>query len=352
VVFIGKLSSIHYLTPKYPLRLLMNNKKKQRILTILSILSLTILFFGAPKSVKAQAGTPSEMLQEINNLRVANGLPALAVNNYLMMSAQNHADWIAETGQGGHVGVDGSDATARAQAVGYTSGLVTENWARGPGLTVNNCIYVSWNDAAHMDNMLNPARKEFGAGVALDAQGFTVYVVNFSNANTGAPALPTITPGGPTVTTAPIIQPVTTATPGPDGSVVHIVQYGQTLWAISDAYGVPLADILALNGFTEETAIYPDEQVWIVKGTGETVTPTLTPGTTEEELEVTPTSTPTEQVEATFTVITPTPSEEPQSQGNFLTNIFSGDTLWVGIGLVAVSVFGIALLLFTSSRLR
>jgi hypothetical protein len=46
------------------------------------------------------------------------------------------------------------------------------------------------------------------------------------------------------------------------------------------------------------------------------------------------------------------PTENPNSNGNFFKNIFSGDTLWVGIGLIAVSVFGIVLLLFTSARLR
>lgn len=328
----------------------MKTTKKSPILTLLSILSYLMVWLAVPQPVQAQAGTAWEMLAEINAYRAANGLAALEENYYLNLSAQNHADWIAETGIGSHTGENGSTATDRAHAVGYTGAIVTENWARGPGLTVYNCVYVMWNDPDHNDNMLDPNRKEFGAGVALDSDGFTVYVVNFSNydTNDSQPANSTqVTPSGPTSTTAPLIQPVVTATPGPDGTVIHIVQYGQTLWTIAEAYGISLADLLALNGLTEDSAIYPNEELLIVQGTGETATPTPT-----EILTAEPTVTPRATTRPTMTQAapTPTPTEEPRS--NFLTNIFSGDTLWVGIGLVVVSLFGIGLLLYTSSRLR
>lgn len=328
--------------------------KKLYQLMMATILCMGMGLFAAPEPAQAQAGTPSEMLQEINNLRVVNGLAAMQVNNYLMLSAQNHADWIAATGLGGHTGEGGNTPTDRAHAVGYPGAIVTENWARGPGLTVYNCIFVSWNDPDHMNNMLDPKRKEFGAGVALDARGFTVYVVNFSIYDTdgdqpNAPTLPTVTPGGPTVTTAPLILPLTQSTPQPDGTIVHIVQYGQTLWAIADAYKVPLADILALNSLTLESILYPDQELIIKQGTGETPQVTATPGEVKPTSTPRPTSTPTKQPEPTVTAM---PTETPRERGNFLVNIFSGDTLWVGIGLVAVSVLGIALLFYTSSRLR
>lgn len=330
---------------------IMKPKRKSPIQAIVSILSFLVLNLAMPQPVQAQAGTAWEMLAGINSLRAANGLAALEENYYLNLSAQNHADWIAETGIGSHYEDDGSTATDRAHAVGYSGAIVTENWARGPGLTVSNCIYVSWDDADHMDNMLDPNRKEFGAGVALDSSGFTVYVVNFSNydTNDSQPSDTTQTTGevdtGPTATSGPVIYALVTSTPAPDGTIIHIVQYGQTLWGISEAYGVPLADILALNGLTEDSAIYPNEELIIVQGTGETPTPTPT----EILVEPTMTPTPTQRVTATE-VATPTPTPEPRS--NFLTNIFSGDTLWAGIGLVVVSLFGIGLLLFTSSRLR
>jgi LysM repeat protein len=154
----------------------------------------------------------------------------------------------------------------------------------------------------------------------------------------------------PTVTSEPYVNPIITSTPAADGTIIHIVQYGQTLYGIAEIYGISITDLLNLNGLTEDSVIYPDEQLLIVQGTGETPTPTAT---IEELL---PTATPTQEstptVAPTQVQATPTPTEEPRSGGNFLTNLFSGDTLWVGIGLVAVSVFGIALLLFTSSRLK
>ena len=326
----------------------MKKMLKQRILAVLALLSLLFLFYGRPEPVQAQAGTATEMLQEINNLRVANGLSALSVNNYLMLSAQNHADWIAETGQGGHVGVDGSYAIDRAAWAGYGEGdqiWVTENWARGPGLTVYNCIYVSWDDADHMNNMLTTWHNEFGAGVALDGSGFTVYVVNFGHTSSGSTYQPVETTDA-TTSTGNYISTITTATPGPDGTIIHTVQYGEFLYNIAEAYGITLDELLALNNLNADTAIYPDDQLLIREGTGKTPTPTLMATATQQ-----PTSSPTQTAQPTAAV-TPTPIEVPKENKGFLKNIFSGDTLWIGIGLVAVSLFGIVLFLVTSSRLK
>ncbi len=329
----------------------MKPEKKSPIPAILSILSLLVAWFAAPQPVQAQAaGTAWEMLAEINAYRAANGLAPIEENIYLNLAAQGHADWIAETGLGGHTGEGGGTATDRARAVGYDVSYVTENWAEGVGLTVSACIYTKWSDAAHTDNMLDPNRKEFGAGVAVNSSGVTIYVVDFSNFDTdGSQPADTsqVTPSGPTATTAPLIQPLIKATPGPDGTVIHIVQYGQTLWTIAEAYGIPLADLLALNNLTEDSAIYPDEELLIVQGTGVTATPTPTEILTEEA-----TLTPLATMRPTATQPAPTPTPTPEPRSNFLTNIFSGDTLWVGIGLVAVSLSGIGLLLYTSYRLR
>jgi hypothetical protein len=343
----------------------MNKKISLAILSILGMLSISLLSY--PGSVHGQAGTPYEMITEINNLRAANGLYALAPNDFLMLSAQNHADWIAQTGQGGHMGIDGTYAIDRARAVGYGGGAqiwVTENWARGPGLSVHDCIYVMWDDEAHMGNMLTEWHNEFGVGVALDGQGFTVYVVNFGHTSGSAPAqtTPGSTTPGVEPTQAPFIQPVTTATPNPDGSVIHIVQYGQSLWAIADAYGISLADLLAQNGLTEDSAIYPDQELLIVPAgietTGETGTVPAETETTAETREPDPTATPTPTRAITATrEADPESTQQPTAvetaaRRGFLANIFSGDTLYIGIGLVAVSVFGLALLLFTSARLK
>ncbi len=338
--------------------------KRQRNLAILTILSLTILCLGTPETVQAQAGEPYEVLAEINALRASYGLDGLAENLYLNLAAQIQADYIAATGEGSHTGEGGTAAYDRALSVGYGEGAqvwVTENWAKGYGLTAYECVHDMWETSTdHINNMLTTWHNEFGAGVALDINGMTVYVVNFGHSSGSAIVQPTSETGdpsstpttsGPTSTTAPIVQPVTVATPNADGSVIHVVQYGQTLWAIADAYGISLDDLLSMNGLTEESAIYPDDQLMIVPASieaEETADITDTP----EAQPPTRTPTPTEVVVSTPTEAVLTPTRNPNAPGSILANIFSGDTLWVGIGLIAVSVFGIILLLFTSARLR
>jgi len=346
---------------------------KQTLHAIAFLLLLLGIIFAAPETAHAQSGTPAEMHQGINNLRAANGLPPLAVNNYLMQSAQNHANWIAAGNPGGHTGEGGSSALDRALAVGYGEGqtvFVTENWARGLNLSVTSCIYDMWNDAAHMGNMLTTRHNEFGAGVALDQQGMTVYVVNFGHVSGSQPlptytpdggsengdpveVVPTATPMGPTDTLVPLIQPVVTATPNPDGSVIHVVQFGQSLSPISEAYSIPMADLMAQNELTEESIIYEGQELLIFPANQQTQETEEEPVTPEESApSATPSLTFTPTQLPSLTQQAPTPTRTPEPQNNFLANIFSGETLWVGIGLVAVSVFGIALLLFTSARLR
>ena len=46
---------------------------------------------------------------------------------------------------------------------------------------------------------------------------------------------------------APNIYEILTSTPQPDGSIYHIVQPGESLWAISVAYGIG-SEIMVLNG--------------------------------------------------------------------------------------------------------
>ena len=335
--------------------------KITRILVILAILSLFTPIFSAPEPAQAQAGTPFEVLVQINNLRSANGLSPLAENQYLNIAAQNHANWIATTGIGGHIGEGGSTAADRALAVGYGEGAkvwVTENWARGPGLTAYDCVYTMWApSAAHIDNMLTTWHNEFGAGVALDGDGFTVYEVKFCHsAGSSIPAQPISTPSGPTATFAPLIQAVTTTTPNPDGSVFHIVQFGQSLWAIADAYDIAMADLLSQNGLTEEDAIFPDQRLLIVPASIEveeaTVQETAAANQAAQRRTPTPSPTATRTAQPTSTRMERTPTAEPNERVNFFVNIFSGDTLYVGIGLVVVSVLGIALLFYTTSRLK
>jgi hypothetical protein len=59
----------------------------------------------------------------------------------------------------------------------------------------------------------------------------------------------------------------------PSGAVIHEVGYGQTLWAIALAYGVPAARIRELNGMApDDSAIWAGQ--WLLIVPAGLVTPT------------------------------------------------------------------------------
>ena len=64
-------------------------------------------------------------------------------------------------------------------------------------------------------------------------------------------------------TSQPSIVKVEVATPNPDGSIVHEVQNGQTLWYIADSYQVTLQTLLVNNGLTKDTVIIPGQKLII-----------------------------------------------------------------------------------------
>lgn len=119
-----------------------------------------------------------------------------------------------------------------------------------------------------------------------------VYVGNPpAPANTPAPAAQ--------VPAAPAAQPAAprpTATPYPDGSIVHTVQSGETLSSIAMMYGVSVDQIRQLNSMAPgETLIVPGQLLVIVPAS-QVPTPTLPPAPPE------PAPTPAESAAAIPTV--------------------------------------------------
>ncbi len=151
-----------------------------------------------------------------------------------------------------------------------------------------------------------------------------------------------------TATVQPI-QPVITATPGEDGGVVHIVDYGQTLEQIATGYGINLNDLLALNGLESDSVIYPGDKLVIRRGatatptSTATLTPTRTPRPSSTPRP--PTATPTQTA---IPSRTPTPTKTPLLGALE----FTFDRRTLGIGLIAFCSLGLVasgLLLFRKS---
>lgn len=239
-------------------------------------------------SSQAQAGDPYGLIDAVNSLRAANGLPAYQTNGTLMSIAQAHSDYQAAIGQVTHTGSGGTAPRDRAAGAGYGGGgtfFISENIAGGTDLSVDGVISMWLGDDPHIQTMLGANYRDIGAG-ASEANGFVYYTIDVAyvaGAGNYVPAA-TYTPGGPT----PIpIYMVQTATPNPDGSVVHTVRSGQTLEGIAKAYGLTVVQLKDLNNLSGD-AIYVGDTLLIQLGN--------TPGPTSN---VTATATPTRAATST-----------------------------------------------------
>ena len=79
------------------------------------LLGLALVASLSAFSLPANASQPTgyDLAAVVNAYRVANGYYQLNPHAQVMAAAQAHAEWIVETGQGGHIGAGGSDETTR-----------------------------------------------------------------------------------------------------------------------------------------------------------------------------------------------------------------------------------------------
>ena len=306
------------------------------------ILSLAIFisFSGFQAPVQADAGSASDIIGAVNAIRTGYGNTALIVDPILMSTAQSTANIMASTGNCAHIG----NVSGRVAAAGYGGGgqvYATENIACGNNLSVDTTVNQYWADADHMLPMTNAAYTHVGAGVTVvDGRVFYVlhaaYTTNSSYTGGGSPA------GGATssvpVATVPVILPVKTSTFSPDGSLVQVVEEGQTLWTIAAAYGVTIEELMAVNHYTSTPLLIVGDTV-IIKAAN-----TLTPTATVTDTPLPPTRTPTR----TPTPKTPTPTRTATA------TLTSTPRMWIkieppawldnhslGMGLLAVSGLGL-----------
>jgi LysM repeat protein len=277
----------------------MKRKSIRICLPVAIILSLAL--FGSSRRSRAQAGDPYSLIDAVNSLRSANGLPSYQVNSILMGIAQAHSDYQAAIGQVTHTGAGGTSPRDRASAAGYGGGatfFISENIAGGNDLSIDGAISMWLGDDPHIQTMLGASYQDIGAGVSV-SNGFVYYTIDvaYVAGNYSPPA--TSKPGGPTAIPIYLVQ---TSTPNPDGSVVHIVMSGQTLIGIAQAYGLTVTELKQLNHLTGD-AIYVGDKLLIrlANTPGPTWTSTATSTPT---LVASPTRNPTR---------TPSPSASPEA---------------------------------------
>lgn len=149
--------------------------------------------------------------------------------------------------------------------------------------------------------------------------------------------------------TTEFISPVNTAAPQPDGSIIHEVQYGQALAMIATAYGVPVTELIALNNLTgTNPVLFPGQKLIIRLAPTATITPTST--STLRPPTRTPTLSPTPVTPTATRTITPTPTPTPRALVPDFSKLDSPTRRGLGIGFVAVSVLGLAAVLFFGFR--
>jgi len=263
------------------------------ILFILSILLIVLIpAFQARAALQpAPLLSGRELVDLVNQLRAAKGLTPYKVNKALMASAQAHSDYQAEIGQVTHSGQGGSRPRDRAVAFGYGGGTtvyVSENIAGGMNLSALEAVQWWQGDSLHMNTMLGASYTDAGGGMA-ESDGRVYYTLDVGYVAGEAGQAPSgdSSSGGSKAASTPaatvaVIFLVKVATPRPDGSIIHEVKEGQALWNIATAYKVKLADLLALNGLTEQSLIYPGDKLLVrpaqaTTTASEAPTSTLTP---------------------------------------------------------------------------
>src|SRR5574341_864416 len=246
--------------------------------------ALSVLFL-APSAARAQ-DYATDVYNRVNALRAQYGLPPYRLDPYLTAAAQAHAEWGASVGYFDHVEPDGSRPRDRAVRAGYgdyNAIRISENIYWGGMATPESAVSWWTNSAIHFQGMISSVYEDIGVGVAYGPSGgyftllFGVHTGNASG-NSGSNTAPTQAPEAD----VPEIPAVQLSTPGPDGSIVHIVQEGQAIWNIATAYDGTVPELLMLNNLTEYSVIYPGDRIVVrlPNTPAPTLTPTVTPAPT------------------------------------------------------------------------
>lgn len=280
------------------------------------ILILPVLLLWSTINISAQGAT-GDLLNRTNALRTSNGLQPYTINSALQAAAQNHAAWMAATGEVSHVQPDGSRPRDRAASAGYGSTWVAENIYIGSIATTGNAWNFWINSPVHYAGLTSPNYQHVGIATSQGAGG-NAFVMVFGNPggtwNTGSNR--STGGGGDNQAAAPSGPPPFVVGWDAQGNIMHEVQPGDTLGDIALIYGYTWDDLpimLDLNQMTwDDVRVLSVGQVFLVPPQSGTYTPSPPPPAVTDA--PTMTNTPVD-IEPDSTAFVPTPFPE-DDQGN------------------------------------
>lgn len=244
---------------------------------------------------------PMDIINAVNDLRIQNGLPTLAVHQALMDIAAQTANALAATeGGAGHYRPCNLTLGQMMLMRGFAlwgdlsqDGYRSENWVTAD--TVEQAISFWSSDDLHLDTMLDPNRSHIGAAIAVGDQVYmvieTALQVPSGKMQWGADKYLTqaavtqaacagwsstqVAGNGNVGDFSQYSVPVALSTARPDGDVIHEVKYGQTLWSIAIGYGTTIEQIKRWNNLTSDIVV-PGWTLLVKKGATQPV-PSATP---------------------------------------------------------------------------
>lgn len=205
-----------------------------------------------------------DLIIAMNTLRLSYGLPALVEDPIINAVAQSTAEIMAANQMSWHIG----DVSGRLTSAGYGRGSTvwaTENFATG-NLSIDE-IMVIWSDASHMIPAVNPAYCNIGAGVARAASGRNYYILQAAYTSAESCGEYQSTGDSPDDGGEPPssqwIVPVKIATPDAEGMVYHLVEAGQSFWAIAVTYQITINDLEQWNNLSRDSKLQIGQLLFI-----------------------------------------------------------------------------------------
>ena len=293
-----------------------------------------------PEEAKSAGKLVQELILAVNQLRERNGLNALNAHPILMSIAQNQANYNATIENSTHLSADGLRPFQRALAAGYPiagdldqGGFYSENIIQGAGVSAQDVVNAWMGDELHMNTMLSEYRTDLGVGVAYN--GDTAYFVLDTALYSRWPVTPPPVNSIENPPSAPRLAPVNASTPEKDGSIIHKVHSGETLWTIAAAYGLSVEDLIRINQRDPQRFIQPDELLTIRLAQPLSSTPDQATDTPSERTpSLTRTLRPTQSPEPSPEVISTQQESQKESPSPLVWVVLLGTLITLGVVLI------------------